>query len=474
MDLEQAFAMLPTRAMHALFADAVRGAQLKQLADRDWTHYCPHTPHPGPQTRFLDSTKREVLYGGAAGGGKSDALLMAALRYVHVPGYAAIIFRRTYPMLAAADGLIERSHEWLQGTDARWIANEHKWRWPNGATLTLSHMQYDDDRYNHQGAAYQFIGWDELTQFSEKQYTYLFSRCRRPVEGPLAAVPLRIYSASNPGGFGHVWVKRRFINVAHKDREFIPARLADNPSLDAKTYVENLGELDRVTMMQLLSGNWDVGEGTLLTWEDIQNAEAEQCLWPMGVVPARLSKGAELYVGMDIGRTNDRSVIWVNEVVGDVLWCRVLDVIHRMDFDYQESRLLPWLKLPQTVACRIDKGGIGLNLSEKMTKKFPSKVVGVQLSPGRQGQLALQMRADFEAGRIRIPQNEDLREDLQLVSNAGNVNGVPTIVTERNDTGHADRFWACALARFAMPTVRPMKSGSAPRGMTTRNNSQGQ
>lgn len=232
----------------------------------DAAAYIPHAPHP-KQAEFLAVDTLEALYGGAAGGGKSDALLMAALAYVDVPGYSALLLRRTFEDLAKPDALIPRSKEWLMETDARWNDQRHQWTFPSGATLSFGYLQHEDDKYHYQGAAYQFIGWDELTQFTETQYTYLFSRCRRPSDASdntaLAEVPLRIRSASNPGGVGHDWVKQRFSidreGGHNPDRPFVPARLEDNPSLDADTYETSLSALDLVTRSQLRYGDWDIG-----------------------------------------------------------------------------------------------------------------------------------------------------------------------------------------------------------------------
>lgn len=228
--------------------------------------YIPHEPHP-KQAAFLEADTLEALYGGAAGGGKSDALLMAALEYVDVPGYAALLLRRTFEDLAKPDALIPRSKEWLMETDATWNDQRHQWTFPSGATLSFGYLQHEDDKYHYQGAAYQFIGWDELTQFTETQYTYLFSRCRRPSDvssnARLAAVPLRIRAASNPGGVGHDWVKARFkidrTGGHDPSRPFVPARLEDNPSLDLQTYEVSLSVLDVVTRGQLRYGDWDIG-----------------------------------------------------------------------------------------------------------------------------------------------------------------------------------------------------------------------
>ncbi|MCK4302608.1 MAG: phage terminase large subunit, partial [Candidatus Eisenbacteria sp.] len=193
-------------------------------------------------------------YGGAAGGGKSSALLMAALQYVHIPGYAALLLRRTYTDLTLPDSLMSRARGWLQGTGAKWVEREKTWRFPSGATLSFGYLQREGDRYRYQSAAFQFIGFDELTQFPEISYTYLFSRLRR-LKG--FNVPVRMRSASNPGNIGHEWVRQRFlIEGKSKGRIFIPARLDDNPYLDRAEYVKSLMELDPITRAQLLDGDW--------------------------------------------------------------------------------------------------------------------------------------------------------------------------------------------------------------------------
>lgn len=215
--------------------------------------YWPHVPHV-KQAAFLSLPHREALYGGAAGGGKSDAMLMAALQYVDVPGYAALLLRRTFPDLNQPGGLIPLSHEWLGGTDAKWNDQQHRWTFPGGATITFGYLQHENDKLRYQGAAYQFVGYDELTQFTQTQYRYLFSRLRK-LEG--LPVPLRMRGASNPGGPGHEWVKERFVTSRASNRVFIPARLSDNPSLDYDAYVGSLEELDHHTRRQLLEGDWD-------------------------------------------------------------------------------------------------------------------------------------------------------------------------------------------------------------------------
>lgn len=232
-------------------------SRLRVLLTPRWNRFIAHEPHPRQHAGLLLNEKREMLFGGAAGGGKSDFLLMSALQFVDVPGYAAVILRRTFAQLSKAGGLLGRAEEWLtgkaQGVDTvKGIPT--KWIFPSGAILEFGHCQYEKNRYDYYGAEYQFIGFDELTQFTERIYLYLMSRMRRLKGAP---VPLRVRSASNPGGEGHDWVKARLVNNTHPNRRFLVSKLADNPSLDREEYESTLSELHPYDRAQLLEGNWD-------------------------------------------------------------------------------------------------------------------------------------------------------------------------------------------------------------------------
>jgi hypothetical protein len=205
------------------------------------------------QAEFLSLDCLEALYGGAAGGGKSSALLMAALQYVHVPGYAALILRRTYADLSLPGAIMDRAHDWLQGTGAAWNGTEKRWTFPSGAVLQFGYCETSRDVYRYQGAELQFVGWDEATQFPEQPYRYLLSRLRR-IKG--SEIPLRSRCASNPGGVGHAWVFRRFVESTDPQRRFVPALLDDNPHLDADEYRRSLAQLDANTRRQLEQGVW--------------------------------------------------------------------------------------------------------------------------------------------------------------------------------------------------------------------------
>jgi predicted phage terminase large subunit-like protein len=236
------------------------------LTPRLPSKYVPHTP-TAKQALFLCLSAfgvDEALYGGAAGGGKSDVLLMAGLQYVDVPGHASIIFRKTYKQLTAASALMSRSHEWLGGTDAHWRGDEKTWYFPTTdprrpATLAFGHLEHEDDVHNYDSAEYQDALFDELTQLSLWQYRYVaFSRVRR-LEG--SEVPLRRLSASNPIGRGYAWVKARFVDGKAKARAYVPARIEDNPYLDREAYVAGLQHLDPVTKAALLAGDWSARAG---------------------------------------------------------------------------------------------------------------------------------------------------------------------------------------------------------------------
>lgn len=232
----------------------------KTVLENSWIpkeHRMPQADGKGlteKQAHFLLLTCREAFYGGAAGGGKSEALLMGALQFVDIPGYNAILFRRTYTDLSLPNALMDRAYQWLGGTTANWHSLKHTWTFPSGATLTFGNLEYDRNKFRYQSAEFQFIGFDELTQFLETQYVYLFSRLRR-LEG--VPIPLRMRSASNPGNIGHEWVKQRFLVEGPKHgRVFIPAKLDDNPNLDRQTYIESLNQLDPITRLHLLNGDW--------------------------------------------------------------------------------------------------------------------------------------------------------------------------------------------------------------------------
>ena len=236
-----------------------------------------------PQERqavFMQRGEDEVLYGGAAGGGKSDALVIEATRQVDIPYYKGLILRKTYPQLTE---LIEKSRRYYPAAfpGARYNEQRHTWTFPSGAKVVFGSLQHERDKFNYQGKAYDFIAFDELTQFSFEEYIYLKSR-NRP-NGPGTRVYMR--STANPGGVGHAWVKERFITagapmetlweeavVVYPDghsekqrlsRAFVPSTVFDNRILlqNDPRYLARLASLPERERRALLYGDWDSYKG---------------------------------------------------------------------------------------------------------------------------------------------------------------------------------------------------------------------
>jgi predicted phage terminase large subunit-like protein len=235
--------------------------------------YIPHSPDGNfKQWVFLSqvvSEVREVFYGGAAGGAKSDSLLAGALQYVEIPGYAAIILRRTYQDLSLPGALLDRAKSWLSGTDASWNDKLKRWTFPSGAVLVFGYLEHAGDEERYQSAEFQYIGWDEGSQIPEKQIDYVNARCRRPAPDKpnarqLASVPLRIRIGSNPGGVGHHYLKQRYIDPDRKGTlpegtAVIRSTLEDNPYIDRPSYEAMLAAIaDPTDRKRLRDGDWDV------------------------------------------------------------------------------------------------------------------------------------------------------------------------------------------------------------------------
>lgn len=189
----------------------------------------PHPPSP-LQLEFLALDAEECLFGGAAGAGKSDVALMAVLQHVHVPGYAGAVFRRTKVDADKADAPLARARAWLRPAIAaglcRWDAELRSFFFQTvradgspgmPSEVHFGYLQHEGDQDRYQGSAFQTIVVDELTQWPETNYVFLFSRLRRSktLEVPPGYVlPLRMRATSNPGGRGHAWVKARFVEKA--------------------------------------------------------------------------------------------------------------------------------------------------------------------------------------------------------------------------------------------------------------------
>jgi hypothetical protein len=282
--------------------------------------YIPVTPTP-TQAVFLTLPHRDAFYGGQAGPGKSTALLMAALQFVHSKHSHALLLRKNFADLALHGALMDKAHEWLTPhTEVQWSEREHKYTFPSGATVNFGYMESERDKYRYQGADFTMIGPDEATQFAPTQLTYLFSRLRKD-EG--VDIPCRFRAASNPGNIGHEFIKVRYIEPGSDDKPFVPAALKDNPHINYDDYMESLKELDKVTYMQLAEGCWDepTPEGSYYQ-KFIEAAEADGRLT---TIPYDANLPVDTW--WDLGSAKGRDSMIIGLTQADGLSIRFIDVI---------------------------------------------------------------------------------------------------------------------------------------------------
>jgi hypothetical protein len=159
-------------------------------------------PQEGPQTEFLSTPADIAVYGGAAGGGKTWAILAEPLRHYDNPKFSAVIFRRTYPMIESEGGLWEESGNVYPLVGGKPRQRDLKWIFPTGMSVRFAHMQHETDKLNWQGSQIPFIGFDELTHFTESQFFYMLSRNRSVSAG----IKGYIRATCNPDALS--WVKK--------------------------------------------------------------------------------------------------------------------------------------------------------------------------------------------------------------------------------------------------------------------------
>ena len=279
-------------------------------------------PHP-KQHEFMSVKAYECMFGGTKGPGKTEAILVESLKQTHLSGYRGLILRRTFPRLGE---VIDRSHRYFKEI-ATFSGHDKQlqlpaWTFQTGAKIAFGHCQNEFDKYNFQGKEFHFIAFDQVEEFTETQYLFIMAQNR--TSNPELCCYIR--STANPGGIGHGWVKKRFIDclepgqtkwfkrVDDEDTEcsesdrsgisrcFIPASVYDNPSLtdNDPNYVRRLEQLPELDKQALLHGNWEVFKGQYFRMWSRQRHVKE---W-------QYRKELKSFISLDYGYANPSAVYW--------------------------------------------------------------------------------------------------------------------------------------------------------------------
>lgn len=285
-----------------------------------------------PQPKQYEMMRRgedEGLYGGAAGGGKSEYLVAEALRQVKVPNYKGIILRKTFPQLIE---IMEKCYKIYPRAypGAKFNDSKHVWTFPSGAKIYFGHMSNFKAKYNYQGLQFDFVGIDELTHFMWDEYEYMLSRNR--ASGPNTKSYIR--ATANPGGVGHGWVRSYFIDVARPQQTFwrrlniagpdgkkitkwsssvfVPSKIFDNPIMleNNPQYLARLAGMEENQRNALLYGKWDTFAGQVFTeWRDDPEHYDDGCFTHV-IAPFKIPQHWNVYRGFDFGYSKPFSVGW--------------------------------------------------------------------------------------------------------------------------------------------------------------------
>lgn len=276
------------------------------------------------QAMFHASKANEILYGGAAGGGKTKALIMDALfRCLKSPGTTAAIFRRSYRELEDTD--IKEAMASYPEALATYNAGRHEFRLVNGSKIIFRHCENEADRFKYSGIEIQFLYFDELTSFEQTVYDFIKTRLR--AKKSLGVVPI-IRSASNPGNIGHGWVKKMFVDAGpymqileqevfsetlHKSKkirtQYIPALAMENPYI-TEDYIFELEQKPEALRKALLNGDWDSFEGQVFKeWVDDPKHYMDR-KWTHVIEPFPIPEDWPRYFGFDHGYSKPFSCGW--------------------------------------------------------------------------------------------------------------------------------------------------------------------
>ena len=408
-------------------------------------------PNPGPQTDFLAAPEREVLYGGAAGGGKTFSLIVDPLRYCNNQNFNALILRRTNDELRE---IIHKSHELYPKAfpGVKWLEKKSQWTFPSGARIWMTYLEQDKDVLRYQGQAFTYIGVDELTQYSTP-YAWDYLRSRLRTVDP--NLPVHMRATTNPGGPGHQWVKKMFIDpavhnsafwatdinsgetlrypAAHSrageplfQRRFIPAKLIDNPYLyNAGDYEAMLLSLPEVQRRQLLEGSWDIAEGAAFSEFDRKYHTVKSY---------KIPNSWRKFRACDYGYSSHTGVLWfaVDPVDETLIVYRELYVSKKTAKEL--AHIVLKLEEEETISYGVldsslwhKRGDTGPSLAEQMI------VEGCRWRPSDRSRGSRVAGKNEVHRRLKVDEEKD-RAGLEIFDNCTNlIAQLPTLPLDRNN-----------------------------------------
>ena len=401
-------------------------------------------PEPQDTQRlFLEATEDIVIYGGAAGGGKTFATLLDAAQHVTTPGYNAAIFRRTYAQITNPKSVLDESRGLYYQINGALTLSPMQWRFPSGATISLRHLQHAKDIYTYQGAQICKIYFEELTHFTEEQFWYLLSRNRST-----CGIPCQFKATTNPDADSWVarllswWIgddgfpipercerTRWFIrengvimwgdsreeledgrgDVQPKSVRFIPAKLSDNAILSRldPAYRSNLMAQSRVERSRLLDGNWKTkSDGGIIRYDWLQTYRAAPAF-------------ERIIQSWDTAATNTKtSAYWGCTTWGlyqgkhyliDAYWDR-----HQYASGYKAVVAQAHKWRPNRVLIENKSTGITLLQDLPRDSAFPFPVVSIQPHKDKLARLDGESPW-FESGRVLLPADARWRSDIEMM-----------------------------------------------------------
>ncbi len=267
------------------------------------------------QSEFINTDADEIFFGGAAGGGKSCAQVIDALFFsVKYPGSRQLVLRRTFPELERS--IVPLTKRFFPKKAGKYLSSKHSWHFKNGSVIELGYLESEEDVYRYQSAEYDVIRFDELTHFTESQYLYMLSRLRGS-----NGYPKKVKSTGNPGGVGHEFVKRRFIDRREyvkngRKIKFIPSFVSDNDFLmrSDPDYIKRLSELPQKERRRLLEGDWSFFEGAYFS----EFSERKHIITPFSI------EGMTLFRSLDYGLDMTACLWWAVDKSGQMYIYREL------------------------------------------------------------------------------------------------------------------------------------------------------